>query len=90
MDDWLNLMGDGPGKSRSPRGPLLLLAILLMVGLAFFFLYKAGQHRLRQGRTTVGAARAVAPAAQSPATFPTRMPSGSSAGPASGRPVQAI
>ncbi|MDR1309735.1 MAG: hypothetical protein LBL95_07560 [Deltaproteobacteria bacterium] len=64
MDDWLNLMGDGPGKSRSTRGPLLLLAILIMVGLAFFFLYKAGQHRLRPGQTTVGAAQAVAPAAQ--------------------------
>ncbi|MDR3135228.1 MAG: hypothetical protein LBU69_03950 [Deltaproteobacteria bacterium] len=32
------------------KGPLLLVAILVIIGLAFFLLYKAGQHKLKMMR----------------------------------------
>ncbi|MDR2302733.1 MAG: hypothetical protein LBF38_11920 [Deltaproteobacteria bacterium] len=47
MDDWLNLRGDSSGKQKSLRGPLLLLAILVMIVVAFFLIYKAGQAKLK-------------------------------------------
>jgi hypothetical protein len=71
MDDWLNLRGDSSGKPKTLRGPLVLLAILIVIGLAFFLLYKAGQHRLKslrpQGRYQTQAVVAKLPWFSSPA-----------------------
>jgi cell division septal protein FtsQ len=52
MDDWLNLRGDSAGKQKSLRGPLLLLAILVLIVVAFFLIYKAGQAKLRTVKPT--------------------------------------
>jgi hypothetical protein len=54
MDDWLNLRGDSSGKPKSLRGPLLLLVILIMIGLAFYLLYRAGQAHLKTRPAATG------------------------------------